>query len=58
MSFQKAIMGVGIEVNGYFVFYRCFKFLVKVADELGDPAIVFVVILSITNEDVVFKTGN
>ena len=58
MGFEKTIMWINIEIDTY-LFLECgFKFLLEIIDKLSNPAVVFVVFLTVADEDIIIISGD
>jgi hypothetical protein len=57
MDLKQPIMRIGVKIDGNFILYGNFKLLVQICNRLSHPAILLVIILAITDENVIFISG-
>ena len=58
MRFQKSIMRIDIKINTDFFLEGSIQFLLEIINEFWHPTIIFIIFLSIAEEDVVLKAFN
>ena len=58
MSLKKPVVRINVKINVYFFFECGLQLLLQVVNKFCYPTVIFIVFLTIADENIIFETGD